>query len=123
MKVIFAVLALTVAALADNPPPSYQQPSTYQEPSYGPAQYNFDWNVKDDYSGNNYGQQEERNGDKTSGSYYVNLPDGRLQKVTYTVDGYGGYQAEVTYEGEATYAETKPYQPAAPAPAPGYQSY
>eukprot|EP00095_Tigriopus_kingsejongensis_P003520 maker-scaffold522_size146686-snap-gene-0.15 protein:Tk03520 transcript:maker-scaffold522_size146686-snap-gene-0.15-mRNA-1 annotation:"hypothetical protein DAPPUDRAFT_311515" len=118
MKVFLAILALAVVALADNPPQSYQQ----QEENYGPAQYNFDWNVKDDYSGNNYGQQEQRNGDQTSGSYYVNLPDGRLQRVTYSVDAYGGYKAEVTYEGEAQYPEAKPYQQPA-APAPKYQNY
>ena len=96
------------------------QPQAYKEPEYGPAQYNYNWAVKDDYSGNDFGQQEERNGDLTTGSYYVQLPDGRRQKVTYTVDAYGGYQAEVTYEGEAQYPETKPYQPAKPAP--GYQN-
>ena len=59
------------------------------------------WAVKDDYSSNDFGQNEERNGDVTSGSYYVALPDGRVQRVTYSVDAYGGYQADVTYEGEA----------------------
>ena len=72
-------------------------------PGYGasdePARYSFDWAVNDGYSGNNYGHSESRDGSLTSGSYYVQLPDGRLQRVTYTVDGYGGYQAEVTYNG------------------------
>ena len=57
--------------------------------------------VKDDDSNNDFGQNEERDGDVTSGSYYVALPDGRIQRVTYSVDGDGGYLAEVTYEGEA----------------------
>ena len=103
----FIVSALLFAvALADNPAP-------YQEPAPGPAVYSYNWAVKDDYTSNNYGQNEERNGDATSGSYYVALPDGRLQKVTYSVNGYGGYVADVTYEGEAQYPEAKPYKPAA----------
>ena len=50
----------------------------------------FAWNVQDSYSNNNYGQDEKRDGARTSGSYYVALPDGRLQKVSYTVDGDNG---------------------------------
>ena len=88
-------------ARPDNVPSSYN-------PSYAdvPASYTYDWAVKDDYSNNNYGQNEAREGDKTTGSYYVLLPDGRTQTVTYTVDGYGGYVADVTYSGEAKYPET-----------------
>ena len=37
--------------------------------------------VLDDYSQNNYGLTETRDGDITQGEYFVNLPDGRLQKV------------------------------------------
>ena len=45
------------------------------------------------------------------GEYFVNLPDGRLQKVTYTVVGDAGYVADVVYTGEAQYP---------PEPAGGY---
>lgn len=56
-----------------------------------------------DYYGNDFGHQESRDGDYTQGHYYNHLPDGRLQKVTYYVDGYSGFVADVSYEGEAHY--------------------
>ena len=40
-----------------------------------------------------------------------------MQTVSYSVDGYGGYVADVSYEGEPAYPEAAPYHPA-PAPAP-----
>ena len=57
---------------------------------YDPVKYDFTWNVYDSPSANNYGQKESRDGDSTVGSYHVLLPDGRTQKVSYTVDSYGG---------------------------------
>ena len=39
--------------------------------------------VLDDYSQNNYGMTESRDGYVTQGEYFVNLPDGRLQKVRF----------------------------------------
>ncbi|XP_076061303.1 uncharacterized protein LOC143037077 [Oratosquilla oratoria] len=75
------------------------------EEDYGPAKYDFNYAVKDEESYNDFGHQEVRDGDRTDGSYFVHLPDGRLQKVVYYVDGDSGYVAEVTYEGEARYPE------------------
>ncbi|KAK4296103.1 hypothetical protein Pmani_031384 [Petrolisthes manimaculis] len=85
---------------------SYESESeSYESESYesSEAKYDFNWAVKDDSSYNDFGQQEGRDGDNTQGSYYVHLPDGRLQKVTYYVDGDEGYIADVKYEGEAHY--------------------
>ncbi|XP_042859591.1 cuticle protein 18.6-like [Penaeus japonicus] len=127
---VIAFLALASAALARpqysyspapayRPAPSYAPAPAYRPaPSYQqvPAQYNFDWGVVDDYSGNNYGHQESRDGYNTQGSYYVQLPDGRLQKVTYYVDGDSGFVAEVSYEGQAQYPAYQPAPSYRPAP-------
>ncbi|CAG0885456.1 unnamed protein product [Cyprideis torosa] len=83
----------------------YRQPSSYGDASseYTRPEYNFNWVVRDDYSGIDMGHQENRDGDNTQGSYRVLLPDGRIQTVTYYVDGDSGYVANVQYEGEARY--------------------
>ncbi|XP_045617311.1 cuticle protein 7-like [Procambarus clarkii] len=128
MKVI-VVLSLVAAALAA---PSRLQafpgpvPAPYYRPvpAYKPlpllkvpARYNFGYSVNDDYSGNNFGHQETRDGYDTKGSYSVQLPDGRVQQVTYTVNGDSGYVAEVTYYGEAKYPAYRPAPAYTPVPA------
>merc|ERR1711973_601413 len=130
----FAVAsALATVALAENPAPVYHPaPATVYHPApapYHPAPidetskpYAFEYGVSDDYSGAKFAQSETADGKTTSGSYSVNLPDGRIQTVTYTVDPYAGYVADVKYEGTAQYPEYKPvHKPAPvyhPAPAP-----
>ncbi|XP_050720224.1 cuticle protein 7-like isoform X3 [Eriocheir sinensis] len=142
LKVVAAVLALVAAGAArpDHgagapppppatygapPPTSYGQP----EPENAPPKYEFNWEVKDQDSGNDFGQQESRDGDNTEGSYYVLLPDGRIQKVTYTVTKDGGYLATVEFEGETKqehtgYGESSPppqtYGPPTTPPAQTY---
>ena len=74
-----------------------------------PAYYAFDYAVKDDYTYVDMGHNEKRDGDKTTGSYFVVLPDGRKQVVDYYVDGYSGYVADVKYDG---YAKAYDYKPA-----------
>ena len=107
------------------PKPVYKPAPSYEEPSYGPVSYKYGYEVKDDYAGVNFGANEARDGYATNGQYHVLLPDGRLQTVTYTVDGYGGYVADVTYSGEARYDHPAPsYKPAPaykPAPKPVYK--
>ncbi|XP_045106758.1 cuticle protein 21-like [Portunus trituberculatus] len=142
LKVVL-VSALVAATLArpDTPRPSYNAPApsynapvpSYNAPapSYSapapeaPPKYDYNYAVKDEYSGNDFGAQEARDGYDTQGSYYVQLPDGRLQKVTYTVNGDSGFVADVIYEGEAQYPQES-YAPApkpsyGPAPAPSYK--
>ncbi|XP_066989149.1 pro-resilin-like [Macrobrachium rosenbergii] len=118
--ILLAVLAVT-SVFADSPP-SYRPPvPSYGAPApTGPAKYNFNYAVKDDYSGNDFGHQEARDGYDTKGTYYVQLPDGRLQKVTYYVNGDSGYVAEVSYQGEAQYPQYQPSGGYKPAPKPGY---
>ena len=116
MKVLIALAAFAAVALADNPRPAYAPAPSYKEE---PAQYAYQYAVADDYSGANFGQNEERNGYATTGSYRVALPDGRTQIVTYTVaDAYSGYVADVRYEGEAKYEPYNPKPAYAPKPAP-----
>merc|ERR1719312_411809 len=91
----------------------------YKEPAYDePAAYAYEYGVADDYSKATFSQNEARDGYATHGEYRVALPDGRTQIVTYRVDdAYGGYVADVKYEGVAQYPEYKPTYKPAPKPA------
>merc|ERR1712018_366703 len=86
--------------------------------------YTITYAVADDYSKSNFNAEETSDGaSNVQGSYRVALPDGRIQTVTYTSNGYDGYVADVTYEGTAAYPEAPAYKPApayAPKPAPAY---
>ncbi|XP_037801866.1 cuticle protein 8-like [Penaeus monodon] len=129
---VLILLGLAAIAAADSRESyEYQPPRVTSEESaesyeYTEAKYEFNWAVSDDSSSNEFGHQEARDGDHTQGSYYVQLPDGRLQTVKYFVDGDTGYVAEVSYEGEASYpdsvesaesaesAESREYRPPRP---------
>ncbi|XP_044762080.1 pro-resilin-like [Coccinella septempunctata] len=62
-----------------------------------PANYQFEYKVDDPASGNDFGHEEQRQGDVAQGRYYVLLPDGRRQVVEYTADS-EGYKPKITYE-------------------------
>ena len=71
---------------------------------YKAQPYKYGYHVKDDYSYNVQDKFEETDDNGVVHGYYsVYLPDGRHQKVTYTVDHYSGYLPVVEYEGVAKY--------------------
>uniref|UniRef100_A0A6P7FCD1 Pro-resilin-like n=1 Tax=Diabrotica virgifera virgifera TaxID=50390 RepID=A0A6P7FCD1_DIAVI len=98
-------------------PPSntYGPPSnTYGPPGYGgrddqsePANYQFSYHVEDAASGNDFGHEEQRQGDVAKGKYFVLLPDGRLQTVEYTADN-DGYKPKISYEQVGGYPSGGP---------------
>lgn len=71
--------------------------------------YDFSYSVKED-DGNDYSRKEESDGEVTRGEYRVLLPDTRVMIVRYTADWKNGYNAEVSYEGEAVYPTTPAYK-------------
>ncbi|XP_037068917.1 cuticle protein 7-like [Pollicipes pollicipes] len=128
MKVFVVAAVLAVAAAAPAPEsPSYRpapapyKPAPYHpEPKYKeePKPYAYDYAVNDHYTGTNFAKNEKSDGHNTQGSYTVALPDGRVQTVNYVADHYDGFNAEVTYEGEAQYPEYHSAPAYKPAPAP-----
>ncbi|XP_063586800.1 cuticle protein 7-like [Penaeus indicus] len=98
-----------------------------------PPHYAYEYAVNDDYAGTHFGHSEARDGYNTEGKYFVHLPDGRVQTVTYYADE-TGYHPTVSYEGTAHYdahaavphhAPVKTYhapEPAYHAPEPAYHT-
>ncbi|XP_027215674.2 pro-resilin-like [Penaeus vannamei] len=119
MALKVTVLSVLVVGILGSSLPSYSAPArSYNAPApTGPAQYDFNYAVNHDFSSNDFGHQENRNGYDTQGAYFVLLPDGRVQRVSYTVNGDAGYVAQVTYEGEAQYGAPRPSTSYQPAPA------
>ncbi|XP_066948366.1 pro-resilin-like [Macrobrachium rosenbergii] len=104
-KVLLVVLGF--AALAYARPGSFESFESFES---GEGKYDFNWAVRDESSENDFGHQEARDGESTKGSYYVRLPDGRLQTVKYFVEGDSGYVAEVNYDGEARFPDSNSYE-------------
>ena len=111
--------------------PTYRvpaKPTYHAEPTYPDeiSPYTYNYAVADDYSKAVFSAGETSDGaSNVEGSYSVNLPDGRVQHVKYHSNGYDGFVADVTYEGEAHYPTAPKYHTPAPAyhaPAPGYVS-
>jgi len=92
------------------PPPAYR-PAPYQPPAYKPAPYKpnpykeeklppqpfaYQYGVRDDYTGADFDKKEEQDAyGNLNGEYRVNLPDGRVQIVTYRATGEEGFVADV----------------------------
>ncbi|XP_044255401.1 pro-resilin-like [Tribolium madens] len=125
-KIIWIVVAVLGAAMGEPPSTSYGTPlantinnfAGYDGNGYDqghghgdhgdhgePKAYEFGYQVKDDYSGNNYNRKEASDGNQVRGEYRVQLPDGRTQIVTYYADWQTGFHADVRYEGVAHYPE------------------
>merc|ERR1711936_221562 len=109
------------------PAPVYKaKPAPYKEPDYKPQPYEYKYGVADDYSKSAFDKVETQDEyGKVVGSYKVNLPDGRVQLVSYTADG-NGVVYDVQYQGEPSYPPPPPggYGPykgpgAYPGPKPG----
>lgn len=64
-----------------------------------PAKYEFTYDVKDESAELEFGHTESRDGDFTTGQYYVLLPDGRKQIIEYEADQ-NGYRPKIRYEGK-----------------------
>merc|ERR1719320_1064701 len=95
-------MVLTLALLSSGKLVGSQ--GVHREEHYEPSPYRYEYEVHDDKVYLGFGAEEEGDGkDNVVGFYHVQLPDGRLQKVTYTVNGYGGYIADVAYDGEAVH--------------------
>ncbi|XP_018010165.1 cuticle protein 19 [Hyalella azteca] len=101
---VVVVIAVMVAATAATPTDFYghggDHHKGYKPP---PKPYSFSYGIDDKHYGPSFMQQEKSDGHSVKGSYTVQLPDGRLQTVTYTADHDNGFFADVKYSGKAQY--------------------
>jgi len=91
-----AVRTVAVAPVARTPVVVEETEIVDIDPSY-----RFGYSVTDTKTGDSKTREETREGNAVTGSYTVADPDGRLRRVTYTADAENGFQAVVTYDGEA----------------------
>ena len=99
-----------MAVAAASPLPDHPPPAPYHAPPEPvlPPVYNYQYGVNDPHYGPVFSHAEHRDNYDTAGEYRVNLPDGRVQIVSYSA-GPDGYVADVKYEGEAVYPDEPAY--------------
>merc|ERR1712177_93113 len=108
-QILILAAAVAAAPTPDEAPPRYgpspkkpYNPVVYNEKDeiLPPQPFEYKYGVNDDYSQTSFDKVETQDDlGRVTGSYKVNLPDGRVQIVNYVSDE-NGYRADVTYEGE-----------------------
>merc|ERR1739838_18871 len=104
-----SLLALLLCAIAAHASPVDPYGEVHHEEVHhkgykpAPKPYSFSYGVEDPHYGPNFQQSEKSDGKNVDGGYTVHLPDGRIQKVTYTADHVNGFHANVEYKGKAQY--------------------
>merc|ERR1719510_1600276 len=76
------------------PAPYHPAPAPYHEEKLPPQPFAYEYGGADEY-GRHFAKTE------TQDEYRVELPDGRVQIVSYHADHENGFIADVRYEGEA----------------------
>ena len=79
------LLSFLFAIAATSPLPDHPAPAPYPAEPVAPPVYNFKYAVDDSPYGPVFSHGENRENYNTAGEYQVNLPDGRVQIVTYKV--------------------------------------
>lgn len=72
--------------------------------------YAFSYTVRDHASGDDFSHSQQQKNGAVSGSYQVQLPDGRVQIVKYTADD-NGYRADVSYTEDIKPIRPTPIHP------------
>ncbi|XP_066954474.1 pro-resilin-like isoform X2 [Macrobrachium rosenbergii] len=104
MKIAVAFAVALLGSTCQGAPQGYN----YAAPTTpAPASYSFSYAVDAADSLRRpvlFGQEENRQGVQTTGTYYVLLPDSRLMTVNYYVDE-TGFHPTYTFQGQAVYPE------------------
>ena len=80
--------------------PSYNKEYNYD----APAQYEFNYSVHDEHTGDIKSQHEHRDGDNVKGQYSLIDADGYQRIVDYTADEHNGFNAVVRREPTSHHA-------------------
>merc|ERR1711936_379654 len=83
------------------PAPAPYHPAPYHEEKLPPQPFAYEYGGADEY-GRHFAKTETQDEyGVVQGEYRVELPDGRVQIVSYHADHENGFIADVRYEGEA----------------------
>merc|ERR1719389_827488 len=95
---VASALAAPAVPVAPYAPPA---PAPYHEEKIPPQPFAYEYGGADEY-GRHFAKTETQDEyGVVQGEYRVELPDGRVQIVSYHADHDNGFIADVRYEGEA----------------------
>ncbi|RZF42587.1 hypothetical protein LSTR_LSTR001382 [Laodelphax striatellus] len=96
---LLLISSLVVTCLVHAKP---QAPAPAPAPAEAPMPYQYEYKVENQTQNLYFTKNEQGNeAGRVEGGYEVLLPDGRLMKVTYYVDGDSGFVPKIEFEENA----------------------